>query len=64
MKFKEYIILYIYLNLDRLSKIVGKFWESFGGFLGISAQPLVDFGQLFVDFIKRALDFSPFRVDF
>jgi hypothetical protein len=51
-----YNIIYIYLNIDRLSKIVGNFW-------GISAQPLVDFGQLFVDFIKRALDFSPSRVD-
>jgi hypothetical protein len=45
MKFKEYIILYIYLNIDRLIKIVGEFLETFGGFLTTFSVPI--FGAVF-----------------
>ncbi len=52
MKFKEYIILYIYLNIDRLIKIVGEFLETFGGFLGTFLVPF--FGSIFPLFLVNS----------
>ena len=41
MKFKEYIILYMYPN---------RFWGIFGEFLVDFGEFLVDFGEFLVDF--------------